>query len=147
VLNDGTLANGAFALQDTYDSLSKALPQISYYAGTNKLKVFMSGVPGQRFSQTQDVNGLEATVTGENDGKAIVIHLSGHDSLVLGYRASVSFNDSAFVWPEMKNIRVNRVYWAADHWNMDGEATYGLNQSKKTLEIELGTAQAVRVSW
>ena len=147
VLNDGTLANGAFALQDTYDSLSKALPQISYYAGTNKLKVFMSGVPGQRFSQTEDVNGLEATVTGENDGKAIVIHLSGHDSLVLGYRASVSFNDSAFVWPEMKNIRVNRVYWAADHWNMDGEATYGLNQSKKTLEIELGTAQAVRVSW
>jgi hypothetical protein len=147
VLNDGTLANGAFALRDTYDSLSKALPQISYYAGTNKLKVFMSGVPGQRFSQTEDVNGLEATVTGENDGKAIVIHLSGHDSLVLGYRASVSFNDWAFVWPEMKNIRVNRVYWAGDHWNMDGEATYGLNQSKKTLEIELGTAQAVRVSW
>jgi len=147
VLNDGTLANGAFALRDTYDSLSKALPQISYYAGTNKLKVFMSGVPGQRFSQTEDVNGLEATVTGENDGKAIVIHLSGHDSLVLGYRASVSFNDWAFVWPEMKNIRVNRVYWAGDHWNMDGEATYGLNQSKKTLEIELSTAQAVRVSW
>ena len=147
VLNGGTLANGAFALRDAYDSLSKALPQISYYAGTNKLKVFMSGVPGQRFSQTEDVNGLEATVTGENDGKAIVIHLSGHDSLVVGYRASVSFTDSAFVWPEMKNIRVNRVYWAADHWNMEGEATYGLDQSKKTLEIELDTAQAVRVSW
>ena len=68
VLNDGTLANGAFALRETYSSLSKALPQISYYAGTAKLKVFMSGVPGQRFSQTEDVNGSRVIVTGESDG-------------------------------------------------------------------------------
>jgi hypothetical protein len=147
VLNDGTLANGAFALRDTYKSLAKALPQISYYAGTDKLKVFMSGAPGQRFSQTEDVNGARVTVTGENDGKAIVIHLSGHDFLLVGYRASVSFNDPAFVWPAMKNIRVEKTYWADDHWNKDGEVTYGVDQSKNTFGIQLDTAQAVRVSW
>jgi hypothetical protein len=147
VLNDGTLANGAFALRDTYYSLSKALPQISYYAGTDKLKVFMSRLPGQRFSQTEDVNGLRVTVTGKDNGKAIVMHLSGHEFLLVGYRASVSFNDPAFQWPEMKNIHVEKVYWAVDHWNKDGEPTYGVDQSKKTLDIELDTAQAIRVSW
>jgi len=30
ILADGTPANGAFALPDTYESLSKAVPQISY---------------------------------------------------------------------------------------------------------------------
>ncbi len=147
VLKDGTLANGAFALRDTYNSLSKALPQISYYAGTDKLKVFMAGVPGQRFSKTDDVNGARVRVTGEDDGKAIVIHLSGHEFLLVGYRTSVSFHDPAFVWPAMKNIRVEKIYWAEDRWNKDGEPTYGIDQSKKTLDVELGTAQAARVSW
>jgi len=147
VLNDGSLANGAFALRDTYNSLSKALPQISYYAGTDKLKVFMSGVPGGRFSRTEDINGAKVTVTGENDGKAIVIHLSGHEFLLVGYRASISFNDPTFVWPEMKSIQVEKVYWSDDRWNKDGEPTYGVDQSKKTLEVELNTPQAVRVSW
>jgi hypothetical protein len=147
VLTDGTLANGAFALRDTYNSLAKALPQISYYAGTNKLEVFMSGAPGQRFSQTEDVNGSRVTVTGENDAKAIVMHLSGHDFLVVGYRARVAFNDPAFQWPEMKNIRLENVHWTGDHWTKDGEPTFGVDQSRKTLEIELDTAQAVRVSW
>src|SRR5260370_25792180 len=50
VLNDGTLTNGAFALRDTYNSLANALSQISYYAGTAKLKAFMSDAPGRRFS-------------------------------------------------------------------------------------------------
>ena len=147
VLNDGSLANGAFALRDTYNSLSKALPQISYYAGTDKLKVFMSGVPGGRFSRTEDINGAKVTVTGENDGKAIVIHLSGHEFLLVGYRASISFNDPTFVWPEMKSIQVEKVYWSDDRWNKDGEPTYGFDQSKKILEVELNTPQAVRVSW
>src|SRR5437764_13772816 len=64
VLSDGSLANGAFALRDTYSSLSKALPQISYYATTDKLKVFMSRSPGQSFSATENVNGFPVTVSG-----------------------------------------------------------------------------------
>jgi hypothetical protein len=107
----------------------------------------MSRLPQQRFSLTEDVNGLKVTVTGDDNGKAIVIHLSGHEFLLVGYRASVSFNDPAFQWPEMKSIRVEKVYWADDHWNKDGEPTYGVDQSKQTLDIELDTAQAIRVSW
>jgi len=147
VLSDGTLANGAYALRDTYSSLAKALPQISYYATTDKLKVFMSRSPGQRFSTTETVNGFPVTVTGENNGQAIVIHPAAHEFLLVGYRTNVSFTDPAFQWPMMKQIRVERLYWAGDHWNPDGEPNYGVDQSKKTLDIDLDTPQAVLVSW
>ena len=84
VLNDGTLANGAPALRDTYSSLGRALPQISYYATTDKLKVFMSRSPGENFSTTEDVNGFPVTVTGENNGQAIVVHPAAHEFLLVG---------------------------------------------------------------
>jgi hypothetical protein len=147
VLHDGTLANGAFSLRDTYSSLSRALPQISYDAASDKLKVFMSALPGQRFSQTQDVNGFKVTVTGEDNGQAIVLHVSGHEFLLVGYRVGVSLQDPAFQWPEMKSIRVEKVRWAGEHWERDGEPSYGVDQSKQTLGVELDAPQAVRVSW
>jgi hypothetical protein len=147
VLPDGTLANGAFALRDTYSSLSKALPQISYYTGSDKLKVFMSALPGQRFSQAEVVNGFKVTVTGEDNGQAIVLHLSDHEFLLVGYRAGVSFQDPAFQWPEMKSVHVEKVRWAGEHWERDGEPSYGFDQSQKKLGVDLDTPQAVRVSW
>jgi hypothetical protein len=147
VLSDSTLANGAYALRDTYSSLAKALPQISYYATTDKIKVFMSRSPGQRFSTTEIVGGFPVTVTGENNGQAIVIHPTGHEFLLVGYRATVSFTDPTFQWPAMKQIRVERVSWAGDHWNQDGAPNYGVDQSKKILDINLDTPQAILVSW
>jgi hypothetical protein len=147
VLSDGTLANGSFALRDTYSSLGKALPQISYYAATEKLKVFMSPSPNQRFSMVEAVNGFPVKVTGENNGQAMVIHPAVHDFLIVGYHASVSFTDSTFQWPDMKQIRVEKVYWAGDHWNRDGEPEYYVDQSHKTLEVVLDTPQAVLISW
>jgi len=147
VLSDSTLANGAYALRDTYSSLAKALPQISYYATTDKIKVFMSRSPGQRFSTTEIVGGFPVTVTGENNGQAIVIHPAGHEFLLVGYRATVSFTDPTFQWPAMKQIRVERVSWAGDHWNQDGAPNYGVDQSKKILDINLDTPQAILVSW
>jgi hypothetical protein len=147
VLGDGTLANGAFMLRDAYSSLSKALHQISYYAGTDNLKVFMSRLPGQRFSQTADVNGFPVTVTGEDNGQAIVMHLSGHEFLLVGFRAAVSVRDQAFRWPEMKKLSIENVSWAGDHWRKDGEPNYNINQSLTTLHVELDIPQAVRVSW
>lgn len=147
VLPDGTLANGAFALRDAYSSISKALPQISYYAGTDKLKVFMSRLPGRRFSQTEDVNGFKVTVTGENDGQAIVLHLSDHEFLLVGYRATVSFKDPAFRWPTMKALLVEKGHWSGERWVKDGEPSYDVNQSNVTLSVDLEAPQAVRVSW
>ena len=147
ILPDGTEANGAAALRDTYSSLTKALPQISYYATTDKLKVFMAQKPGQRFSETQEVNGVKVTVTGERNGQAIVMHASNHDFLVVGFRAGVSLSHPAFEWPAMKNVRVQRVHWTENHFENDGEPSYGADQSNKTLSIDLEEPQAVRVTW
>jgi hypothetical protein len=147
VLSDGSLANGAFALQDAYSSLSKALPAISYFAGTNKLKVFMAPLPGQRFSQTQDLDGFEAKVVGENNGQAIVIRPADHEFIVVGYRCGVSLKDPAFVWPSIKSIRVERGRWERNHWVREGEPEYGINESNNVLEVELDAPQAVHVSW
>jgi hypothetical protein len=147
ILPDGSEANGASALRETYTSLSKALPQIAYYAHTDKLGVFMSQLPGQRFSETKEVNGFKVTVSGEHNGESIVIHPSGHQFLMAGFRSSISMNDPAFEWPMMKSIRVQRVRWAQDHWEDEGEANYGVGQSHKILSIELDTPQAVLVSW
>jgi hypothetical protein len=147
VLSDGTFANGAFALRNTYSSLGKALPQISYYATTEKLKVFMSRSPGQRFSSTEGVNDFPVTVAGEDNGQAIVIHPAAHEFLVVGYRTSASFTDPTFQWPTMKQIHVGRVYWNGDHWDSDGEPEYYIDQSNKTLSVVLDTPQAILISW
>jgi hypothetical protein len=147
ILPNGSEANGASALRETYTSLRKALPQISYYAHTDNLAVFMSRLPVQRFSETKEVNGFKVTVSGEHNGEAIVIHPSGHEFLMAGFRSSVSMNDPTFQWPMMKSIRVRRVRWAQDHWEDDGEPNYGVDQSHKVLDVELDSPQAVLVSW
>jgi hypothetical protein len=147
VLKDGNLANGAFALRETYTSLSKALPQITYYATTDKLKVFMSHSSGQRFTQTEEVNGFKLTVSGEHNGQAIVIHPSQHHFLAVGYRSSVSLHDPAFQWPAMKNLEIRKVFWARDRWQSDGDPQYGVDQSQKRLSLDLDLPQAVLVTW
>jgi hypothetical protein len=147
ILPDGREANGAEALRETYDSLREALPQISYYAGSEKLKVFMSQTPGQRFSQVDDVNGAKVTVEGEHNGQAIVIHPSGHEFLMVGFRCGVSLKDAAFEWPALKNVHVRRVKWNGNDWADDGAPSYGVDQSHNTLGVDLDTPQAVLVSW
>ena len=147
ILPDGSEANGAAALRDTYSSLAKALPQISYYATTNKLKLFMSDSPGQRFTRSEEIDGFKVTVSGEHDGQAIVIHPSGHEFLVVGYRTAVSWKDPAFTWPDIEHLRVAKVVWNHDHWERDGEPAYGVNQSTKVVSADLGSPQAILVTW
>jgi hypothetical protein len=147
ILPDGSEANGATALRETYSSLAKALVQVSYYAGTDKLKVFMANSPGDRFTQSGDVNGTVVTVTGEHDGQAIVIHSSSHDFLVIGYRCRVSWRDATFTWSHMKSLRVERGGWVRGHWQRASEPSFGVDQSQKTLYLDLDSVQAVRVSW
>jgi hypothetical protein len=147
VLKDGSLANGAFALREGYTSLSMALPQVSTYGGTEKLKVFMSQLPSERFSQTQDVDGAKVTVSGEQNGQAIVIRLEKHKFLVIGYRCNVSFEDPSFVWPALQQVRVEKGRYVGDQWRQEGEPEYWINQSRSTLGIGLSTPQVVRISW
>lgn len=147
VLPDGTLANGAYALRDTFTSLAMALPQVSYHAGTSKLKVFMADLPGKKFSETAEVNGFELTVSGENNGQAIVIHPSGHEFLIVGYRCGVSFHDSTFHWPAMEHVRVEKGFFTGNEWKQEGAPDYTIDQSHSTLEINLDAPQVVRVFW
>lgn len=147
ILKDGMPANGADALRETYTSLREALPQISYYATTKKLKVFMASAPGERFSESDELNGFKVTVSGERNGQAIVVHPSGHEFLAVGFRASISLSDPAFQWPEMKSIRVRKVRWSDERWQDDGAPEYGVDQSTKTLHVELDTPQALLISW
>ena len=107
----------------------------------------MADSPGQRFTQTESVNGFQVTVSGERDGKAIVIHLSEHNFLVIGYRANISWKDAGIEWPHMKGIHVERVRWSVDHWIHDGEPEYGVDQSHQSLELALEIPQAVLVNW
>jgi hypothetical protein len=147
ILPDGHEANGAPALRETYSSLTKALPQMSFYAGTDKLKVFMAQVPGQRFSQTEVVNGFKVTVSGEKNGQAIVIHPSDREFLMVGFRSGVSLNDPVFQWPAMKNVRIRRVRWTSQHWENEGEPSYAIDQTNKILSVGLDIPQAVLVTW
>jgi len=147
ILPDGDEANGAPALRDAYSSLNRALPQISYYAATDKLTVFMSESPGQRFTRTQSVGGFKVTVSGEKDGMAIVIHPGGREFLVVGFRTRVSWQDAALSWPQIQKLSVERVGWNGSHWARDGEAAYGVNQSDKILSVDFDSPQAIRVNW
>jgi hypothetical protein len=107
----------------------------------------MANAPGERFTQTEDVGGFKVTVSGENDGQAIVIHPDGHEFLAVGFRTRVSWQNAASNWPEMKKLRVERVFWSRNHWERDGEAAYGVNQSDKILSVDLDSPQAIRVNW
>jgi hypothetical protein len=147
VLPGGTLANGAHALRDCYVSLGKALSLISFYAGTDKLKVFMSQLPGKSFSTTADVHGAKVTVRGSDDGQAIVIHPAEGEFVIVGYRCGVSIENDIFAWPGLQKVRVERGHWVAGRWEKEGEAEYGFNQPDKTLGIELDAPQVVQVSW
>ena len=147
VRRDGSLANGAFALRDAYVSLSKALPQISFYAATDKLKVFMSDTSGQRFSRTENVSGASVSVKGDHDGEAIVIHAAGHEFLMTGFRTSVMLKDTTLAWPAIHNLQIERIRWNGAGWTNDGEPGYDINQSAKTLNVDLDDAQVVRISW
>lgn len=147
ILADGSEANGADQLRETYSSVRRALPQISYYAATDKLKVFMAQLPGQRFSQTENVNGFKVIVGGEHNGQAIVIHPSDRQFLMIGFRAGVSLSDVAFRWPQLKSVRVRRVHWEQNQWEGEGEPSYNVDQSSRTLSVDLDSEQAVLVSW
>jgi len=48
VLEDGAIANGGPALRDCYLALRKALPLISYYAGSKEMSVFVAPFRARR---------------------------------------------------------------------------------------------------
>jgi hypothetical protein len=147
VLEDGTLAYGAYALRDCYASLSKALSQIAYFAGTEKLKVFMAHLPGQNFSSIKDVNGAKVKVGGDDNGQAIAIHPEPGEFLIVGYRCRVAIYGETFTWPALRKVNIERGSWVGEEWKKQGEPYYGIDQSEKSLNLELETPQGIRIWW
>ncbi len=143
----GTLANGAAALRDCYVSLGKALSLISLHAGTDRLRVFMSQLPGMKFSTTADVRGAKVTVTGSDDGQAILIRPSETELVIVGYRCSVSIENEVFAWPGLQKVQVEKGRWEEGRWQSEGEPEYGFDQPNKALGIDLDAPQVVRVTW
>jgi len=149
VLPDGSLANGATALRDAFISLRAALPQITCYAGTEKLRVFMSRMPGEKFSETRDVGGAKVVVSGEDNGQAIVIHPAPNEFILVGYRCDVSLTDDMFQWPNVRKVRVERGRYVGRDWKNEGDPAsfYSINTETRSLEVPLMIPQAVRVYW
>ena len=149
MLPDGSLANGAAALRDTYLSLRAALPQITSYAGTEKLKVFMSRLPGEKFSETKDINGAKVVVSGEDNGQVIVIHPAPNEFILVGYRCEVTLTDDMFQWPSVRKVRVERGRYVGRDWQSEGDplAFYSVNTEARSLEVPLMIPQVVRVYW
>jgi len=148
VQSDGSLANGAVALRDAYRSLREALPQVTYYAETDKLKVFMSRLPGQKFSDTQEILGAKVVVSGEDNGQAIVIHPSPNEYLIIGFRCQVALWSEMFAWPALQKVHVERGRFDGLVWKALGEPSeYGINPTQKTLYVGVDTAQVVQIHW
>jgi len=147
VLEDGTLANGAFDLRDTYLALSQAMPVVSLFGGTENLKVFMAQFPGDRFSQTRDLSGSKITVSGQGNGQAMVIKTAENEFFALGFKCSVTLADSGFVWPGLQKVTVEKGAFEGDRWVASGEPRYTFNQSAQTLGLRLERPQVLRVYW
>ncbi len=147
VLADGTLANGAFALRDAYTSLSKALPQISYYANTSKLKVFMARVPGEKYCDTAEMDGIRVAASGDENGQVIVVHSAANEFLIVGYRSDVSLWNDVFRWPALKRVHAEKGSSVGDQWRNDGEPLYEVDQVERRLGVHLDEPQAIRIDW
>ena len=147
VLKDGAPANGAAKLKETYSSIGLATSLIAYYAGTDRLKVFMAASPNERHNQDTQMAGAELTVSQEDNGQAMILSPAEHKLLIVGYRTGVSIKSSEFVWPALKNLRVQRGFWDGDQWTATGEAQYGIDQSHSTVFVGVEEPGAIRVEW
>jgi hypothetical protein len=149
VLPDGSLSNGAVALREAYSALRAALPQITTYAGTEKLKVFMARLPGEKFSETKDVLGAKVVVSGGDNGQVVVIHPAPNEFILVGYRCDVTLTNDVFRWPEVRRVHVERGRFVGREWKNEGDplSFYGINTEARSLDVGLMVPQAVRIYW
>ena len=149
VLDDGELANGAFALGSVYGLLNRALPAISYWGGTEHAKLFMADLPDTRFSQTKSMEGIQVTVAGSENGQAIVLQPSEHELILIGYKCQVTLNSEASTWPGASRMHIETGSWVANKWMKEGEPVVGraASQAHGPVHIFMPQPQVVRVYW
>jgi len=103
--------------------------------------VFLAEMPGQRFTETKDLDGVSVTVAGVNDGQAIAIRPADREMLILGFRCKASSRPE----PENESVKVERGAWAGDQWTAKGNVNPSVSRGK--VEFRLTDPQAVRISW
>jgi len=141
VQEDGQLANGAFALREACTAIRCGGPAVAEFGGTERARVFLAEMPGQRFSQTKDLDGVGVTVAGVNDGQAIAIRPAGREMLILGFRCKVVVETGA----GNDSVKVERGAWAGDQWTAKGNVNASVSRGK--VEFRLTEPQAVRIYW
>lgn len=145
VLDDGSLANGAVALQEAYQVISLAMSPLALFAGTDSLKVFMGISPGERFDTTRDLNGAKVTGQGRGDGQLIVVRPKENEFIICGYRSRIVVETEAARFPLSKNVRAERGRFDGGTWICEGEAQNGVDQSHSRVSVTLTTPQVVRL--
>lgn len=146
---DGTIANGAFALRESYSVLNGALPYIAYYAGTDRQKVFIRNSPADAYAETGEVGGVPVTVTGDRGtgGQAVVVSPAPGEFLAAGFRCNVSIPCAAAVWPDLRRIEASRVTWNRGAWEEQGIPQMIVDQSQRRLGFWIHEPQVIRVRW
>lgn len=139
VQKDGMLANGAFALREAYTAIRKGGPAIAVFGGTERARVFLAEMPGDRFNQTKDVGGVAVTVSGVNNGQAIAIRPSDSEVLIAGFRCTVAVQTGG------RALKVERGAWVGVDWKQDGAIRTEVSSGE--VRFLLAEPQAVRVHW
>lgn len=150
VLQDGDLANGAFALSSAYDLLNRALPAISFWGGTAHSRVFLAPLSGDTFSETEEMEGIHVTVDGSENGQAIVLQPSKHELILIGYRCEITVAPASnATWQDLSRVKVEKGTWSKDKWLQDGKPVTARvdDPSSNSLQIFLPEPQVVRVWW
>jgi hypothetical protein len=141
VQKDGTLANGAFALREAYLAIRKGGTCVAQLGGTERARVFLAELPGDRFQQTKDVAGVQVTVSGVNDGQTMAIRSADNEILLVGFRCRVAVK----LPPGERSFHAEKGAWAGDRWNAEGVAQ--ASRANGEVHIRLAEPQAVRISW
>jgi len=47
----------------------------------------------------------------------------------------------------MKDVHVEKGWWAGNHWTREGEPIYGMSHGSNALSVSLDSPQAIWVYW
>lgn len=149
VLENGQLANGAFALASDYGLLNRALPAISYWGGTKHAKVFLADLPDTRFSKTQSMGDIQVTAAGSENGQVMVLQPSEHELILIGYRCQVTLNSEAPTWPAGSRIHIETGSWVGSKWTKEGKpvVTRTATDAPGSVRVFMPQPEVVRVYW
>jgi len=67
--------------------------------------------------------------------------------VLVGFRSNVTLGDPPLEWAHIKDIHVEKGWWAGNRWNRQGEPIYGISQGSNALSVNLDSPQAIRVYW